>query len=163
MQARTGLAIAADDHRGTEVAACNAVFAILLAYRGELERAGIHASAAADSAAHLGAFEGAGMARVAVAAVGMASGDPEKAVGALEPLTAVVPMLAGLAFWPTLVAALMDAGNLNRAQDSLEGLEEAAAARGLHMTPRITGLRARLAMARGDLEHAEVLFRVALT
>jgi DNA-binding CsgD family transcriptional regulator len=162
VQARTGLAIAADDHRGTEVAACNAVIATLLAYRGELERAGIHASAAADSAAHLGAFEGAGMARVADAAVGMASGDPEKAIAALEPLTAVAPMLAGLAFWPTLVAALIDAGDIDRAHDSLEGLEAAAGARGLHMNARTIGLRARLAMARGDLEQAEVLFRLAL-
>ncbi|HXW82547.1 MAG TPA: AAA family ATPase [Acidimicrobiales bacterium] len=162
VQARTGLALASDDHRGTEMASCHAAIAALLAYRGEFERAEKHASAAADSAARLGVFEGAGMARLSAAAIGVASGDPEKTIEALDPMRALAPMLAGLAFWPTLVAALIDSGQLERAQTSLEGLEAAATARGLRMDARINGLRARLAAACGELEQADTLFRLAL-
>ena len=39
VQARTGLGIAADDHRGVEEAACHGLIATILAYRGNAERA----------------------------------------------------------------------------------------------------------------------------
>ena len=86
VQARTGLGIAADDHRGVEEAACHGLLATILAYRGDAERAEAHVAAAAESAARLGAVEGVGMARIATAALGMASGQPERVIEALDPL-----------------------------------------------------------------------------
>ena len=88
VQARTGLGIAADDHRGVEEAACHGLLATILAYRGDAERAEAHVAAAAESAARLGAVEGVGMAHIASAALGMASGQPERVIEALDPLIA---------------------------------------------------------------------------
>ena len=83
-----------------------------------------------------------GMARVATAALGMASGQPERVIEALDPLVAAAPMLAALTFWPSHASALIETGQLERAQASVEGLESAAAARGLDMdcpAPRVAG------------------------
>ena len=74
----------------------------------------------------------------------------------------LAPMLAGLAFWPTLVAALIDTGQVEPAQTCLDGLESAAAVRGLRLDARISGLQARVAAARGELERADTLFALAL-
>ncbi|MGO9855520.1 MAG: AAA family ATPase [Acidimicrobiales bacterium] len=162
VQARTGLGIAADDHRGVEEAACHGLIATILAYRGNAERAEAHVAAAAESAARIGAVEGVGLARVATAALGLASGQPEHVIEALDPLVVAAPMLAALTFWPSHASALIETGNLERARTSIEGLESAAAARGLDMTARLLGLRARLAKARGELDQADELFTLAL-
>ena len=162
VQARTGLGIAADDHRGVEEAACHGLIATILAYRGDGERAEAHAAAAAESSARLGAVEGVGMARVATAALGIAGGQPERVIEALDPLVAMAPMMAALTFWPPQATALMETGQLERAQISVEGLDSAAAARGLDMDARLLGLRARLAKARGELGQADELFTLAL-
>ena len=71
-------------------------------------------------------------------------------------------MLAALTFWPPQAMALIETGQLARAQASVDGLESAAAARGLDMDARLLGLRARLAKARGKLEEADELFMLAL-
>ncbi len=162
VQARTGLGIAMDDHRGVEEAACHSLIATILAYRGNAERASAHLAAAANSAARLGAVEGIVMARVATAALGMATDQPEQVVEALDPLVAAAPMLAALTFWPSHATALIETGEIERAQASVDGLESAASARRLDMGARLLGLRARLARARGDLEHADEWFSLAL-
>ncbi len=71
-------------------------------------------------------------------------------------------MLAALTFWPSQATALIETGQLERAQASIDGLESAAAARGLDMAARLLGLRARLARARGELDQANELFTLAL-
>ena len=102
------------------------------------------------------------MARIATSALGLASGQPERVIEAIDPLIAVAPMLAALTFWPSQAMALIETGQLARAEASVEGLQSAAAARGLDMDARLVGLRARLAKARGELDEAEELFRLAL-
>jgi ATP/maltotriose-dependent transcriptional regulator MalT len=162
VQVRTGLGIAADDHRGVEEAACHGLIATILAHRGDTERAEAHVAAAAESAARLGAVEGVGMAHIASAALGMASGQPERVIQALDPLIALAPMLAALTFWPSHASALIETGQLERARTSIEGLESGAAARGLDMDSRLLGLRARLAKAQGEPDQANELFVRAL-
>ena len=162
VHSRTALGIAADDRRGVEEAACHGLIATILAYRGDAARAETHVSAAALSAARLGAVEGVAMARVATAALGMASGQPERVIEALDPLVAVAPMLAALTFWPFQSMALIETGQLERAQASVDGLASAAAVRGLGMDARLVGLRARLAKARGELGLADEWFTSAL-
>ena len=67
----------------------------------------------------------------------------------LQMLAALVPS------WPPQAMALIETGQLARAPASVDGLESAAAARGLDMDARLLGLRARLAKARGKLEEAD--------
>ena len=162
VQARTGLGIAAGDRRGVEEAACHGLIATIAAYRGDAERAESHVAAATESAACLGAIEGVGMARLAEAALGLAGGQPDRVVESLDPLVAAAPMLASLTFWPSQTMALIETGQLDRAQASVDGLEAAAGARGLDMEARILGLRARLAKARGALDEAAELFTLSL-
>jgi DNA-binding CsgD family transcriptional regulator len=162
VQARTGLGIAAGDPRGVEEAACHGLLATILAWRGDAERAEAHAAAAAESAARTGTFEGIGMARIASAALGMASGQAGRVIEALEPLIAPAPMLSALTFWPSHAIALIEAGELEKARASIEGLESGAAARGLDMGARLLGLRARLARAQGKFDRANELFALAL-
>jgi ATP/maltotriose-dependent transcriptional regulator MalT len=162
VQARTGLGIATDDPRGVEKAACRGLLATILAYRGDAERAEAHVEAAEESAARLGAVEGVALAHIASAALGMASGHPERVIEALDPLITLAPMLAALGFWPSYVAALIETDQLERARASIEELESGAAARGLDMDARLLGLRARLAKAMGELDRADELFALAL-
>ncbi len=102
------------------------------------------------------------MARVATAALGMANGQSERVIEALDPMIAGAPMLAALTFWPSQAMALIETGQVERAQSSVDGLESAATTRGLDMDARLLGLRARLARARGQLDQADDLFSRAL-
>jgi DNA-binding CsgD family transcriptional regulator len=162
VQARTALGIATDDHRGVEEAACRGLLATILAYRGDAVRAETEVALAAESAARLGAVEGVAMVCIASAALGVASGQPKRVIEAIEPLIAAAPMLAALNFWPSQAIALTETGQLERAESSIDGLEAAAAARGLNMQARLLGLQARLARARGELDRANELFYCAL-
>ncbi len=161
VQAHTGLTIAVDDRRGIEDAACHAVLGTILAYRGD-QQAATHAAAAAAAADRLGAIEAMALVRITDSALAAASGEPERVIESLDPLAEGAPMLAALTFWPSLVVALLDTGRIDRAQDRIDGLVQAANARGLDMDARILGLRARVAAARGQLEEADELFREAL-
>jgi DNA-binding CsgD family transcriptional regulator len=162
VQARTGLGIATGDPRGVEEAACHGLLATILAWRGDAERAEAHVVAAAESAARTGTFEGIGMARIASAALGMASGQAGRVIEALDPLIAPAPMLAALTFWPSHAIALIETGELEQARASIEGIESGAADRGLDMGARLLGLRARLARAQGKFDRANELFALAL-
>ena len=71
-------------------------------------------------------------------------------------------MLARLAFWPVLITALIDDGQLDRAEDQIADLVQAAAARRLGMEARVLGLRGRLAAARRRRAEAIDLFEAAL-
>jgi hypothetical protein len=89
-------------------------------------------------------------------------GQPERVIEALDPLIAAAPMLAALTFWPSQAVALIETCQLERAEASVDGLESAAAARGLDMDARLLGLRARLAKAQGELDQSDELFALAL-
>jgi ATP/maltotriose-dependent transcriptional regulator MalT len=162
VQARTGLGLAVDDLAGTEEAACHGLIATILAYRGDAEEAEAQVVAAQHAAARLGAVEAIVVTRLAAAAIGVASGDNKRVIESLDPLPTLAPMLAALNFWPTLATALIDAGQLERAQVCIEDLAEAAAARGLAMGARLLGLHARLAGARGAFDEGDELLTRAL-
>jgi DNA-binding CsgD family transcriptional regulator len=162
VQARTAFSIAADDQRGVELAASHATLATILAYRGDERTAEMHLIGASESAARLNTIEGLGLARLASAALGLAGGQPDRVIDSLSPLADAPGMLTSLTFWPSLVSALLDVGQLDRAQERIDGLVEAAATRQLDLAARITGLRARWAVARGDLEQGDELFAAAL-
>ena len=95
VQARTGLGIAANDPRGVEEAACHGLHRHDPGLSWRPRTSGGHMCAAAESAARLGAVEGVGMAHVATAALGMASGQPERVIEALDPLIVAGPDAGG--------------------------------------------------------------------
>ena len=162
LHARTGLGIALDDGQPSMHAQCRAILGTVLAYRGEWATAEETVAAAMDAAILPGSIEAAGTAMIASAAIAEARQDPARVIGALQTLPDRVPMLARLAFWPPLITALIDDGQLDRAEDQITELVHAATARGLAMEARVLGLRARLATARGRVDEALNCFEAAL-
>ena len=75
-------------------APCHAVFATVLAYRGDWSTAEETVAAAMDAAILLGSIEAAGTAMIASAAIAEARQDPARVIGALQTLPDTVPMLA---------------------------------------------------------------------
>lgn len=81
-----------------------------------------------------------------------ARNDPGQVVKVLAPLVAntrLIPMATSLAWWPGLIEAMIDGGELARAAEQIELLDTAARQRGLNMQARIEGARAHLEAARG--------------
>ena len=93
-------------------------------------------------------------ARLAAGALGRAQHQPLSIIDALGDLPPVTPMLAALTFWPTLIVALIDSGQLDRAGDLVDLLSDAAKARRLDFAARLAAMRARLAVARGRPDEA---------
>ena len=59
-------------------------------------------------------------------------------------------MATSLAWWPTLITALIDCGRVDEALTHIARLEHAAEERGLDLNARIAGSRAQLSLAIGD-------------
>jgi DNA-binding CsgD family transcriptional regulator len=81
----------------------------------------------------------------------------EQVARILAPLvenTDVIPMSTSLAWWPSLIGAMIDGGELAKAAGQIELLDTAARRRGLKMQARITGGRAHLEAARGRPDQA---------
>jgi DNA-binding NarL/FixJ family response regulator len=162
VHARTAISVAADHQQVWIQAQCQAVQGMVLAYRGDWDLAAGHVTAARTLAAGHDSVEAVFIARVAAAALAQAQGQPERVIEALGELPPVVPMMAGLTFWPTLIVAVIQSGQLDRAEALLAGLQEAAAARALDFEARLSGLRARLALTQGHPDEAAVHFEAAL-
>jgi DNA-binding CsgD family transcriptional regulator len=162
VHARTALSVAADHQQIWIEAQCHAVLATILAYRGDWEAAGHHLGTAETLAASHDNIEALLTARIAAAALGRARHEPQTVIDALGDLPTLVPMIAALAFWPSLVVALIDSGQLDRAADLVDGLDDAAAARSLDFEASLDGLRGRLAAAHGRPEEAISRFDAAL-
>jgi ATP/maltotriose-dependent transcriptional regulator MalT len=99
---------------------------------------------------------------MAAAAMGRVQQRPQAVIDALGDLPSLAPMLAALAFWPIPVVALIDTGQLDRAADLVDRLDEAAAARGVDFQARLSCLRGQLAAADGRPEAATEHFQTAL-
>jgi DNA-binding CsgD family transcriptional regulator len=162
VHARTALSIATDYQQIWIEAQCHAALATILAYRGEGQLAARHHGTAETVAASHDSLEGVLTNRVAAAAMGQAQQQPRAVIDALGDLPSLAPMLAALAFWPILVVALIDTGQLDRAADLVDRLDGAAAARGPDFEARLSSLRGRLAAADGRPEAATEHFEAAL-
>jgi tetratricopeptide (TPR) repeat protein len=162
LEARVSQSIVADDHQVWMAGRADALLATIFAYRGDWEAAGAHLAEAEEAARRHSNFETILLARTADAALARARQQPEKVIELLGPLPALVPKLSGLFWWPALVGALVDAGQLERAGESLSDLAEAARARGLDFAARLDGLEARLAAARGEPESAAAAYERAI-
>ena len=161
LHARVGLALASDEGQPSMRSQCHAVLGAVNACRGEWATAESEIAAATDAANHRGNIEATGTAMIAAATLAEARQDPARVISLLHTLPGTVPMLARLAFWPGLIAALIDDRQLDRAEHQITELVQAAAARRLDMEARVLGLRARLAAARLAPDDALGLFEAA--
>jgi tetratricopeptide (TPR) repeat protein len=142
VHARTALSLVSGERRVWIDAQVHAALARLFGGRGEWQRSDEHLTAAAAAAAEAGTIEAVVTTRVAQAAVARARNDPEQVVKVLAPLVAntrLIPMATSLAWWPGLIEAMIDGGELARAAEQIELLDTAARQRGLNMQARIEG------------------------
>jgi tetratricopeptide (TPR) repeat protein len=162
LHARTALSIAADDRLVWVQSQCHAALATLLAYRGEFSDAEVHLQLALETTHGVDDVEAVARAQLAGAALGRARDNAAAILEALDGLQSVAPQLSALYFWPSLVCALIDTGQLERAGKEIDAFRVAADGRGIDSVYAILGLRARLAAAAGDADGATGLFEKAL-
>jgi ATP/maltotriose-dependent transcriptional regulator MalT len=157
VHARTALSLVSAERQVWMDAQVHAALARLFGSRGEWQRAAEHLAAADAAAGEAGTIEAVVTTRVAQAAVARARHDPEEVVKALTPLVGnphLIPMSTSLAWWPSLIGAMIDGGELATAAEQVELLCTAARQRGLDMQARIAGVRAHLEAARGRPDQA---------
>jgi len=157
VHARAALSLVSAERRVWLDPQVHATLARLFGGRGEWQRAGEHLAAADDAAGEAGTIEAVVTARVARATVARARNDPEQVIKALAPLvenTAMIPMATSLAWWPGLIGAMIDGGELAQAAEQIGLLDTAARQRGLNMQARIAGVSAQLEAARGRPDQA---------
>ena len=157
IHARAALSLVSAERRVWMEAQVHAALARLFGGRGEWQRAGEHLAAADAAAGEAGTIEAVVTTRVAQAAVARACNDPGQVVKLLAPLVEnprAIPMATSLAWWPSLIGAMIDGGELAEAAGQIELLGAAAQQRGLDMQARIAGVRAHLEAARGRPDEA---------
>jgi ATP/maltotriose-dependent transcriptional regulator MalT len=157
VHARAALSLVSAERRVWMDAQVHAALARLFGGRGEWQRASEHLTAADAAAAEAAAVEAVVTTRVAHAAVARAGDDPGQIVKILAPLVqkpGLIPMSTSLAWWPSLIGAMIDGGELAEAAGQIELLDTAARQRGLTMQARIAGARAHLEAARGRPDQA---------
>jgi ATP/maltotriose-dependent transcriptional regulator MalT len=153
VHARLALSLATDERRVWMEAQVHAALARLLGARGEWDRAGEHLGAGGAAATVLGTIEAVVTIRIAEAAVARARHKPQRIVEILRPLVGdgqAIPMATSLAWWPSLIAATIECGDLGSAGTQIDLLQQAADRRHLDLRARITGARAQLDVARGN-------------
>jgi DNA-binding CsgD family transcriptional regulator len=153
VHADVALSLVSDQQRIWMEAQAHAALGRLFADRGQSALATEQVAAANAAAASLGTPEAVFTARIAEASLGRAADEPTRVVDALGPLVSddrAIPMATSLAWWPTLITALIDCGRVDKATSHIARLEHAAEERGLDLNARIAGLRARLWLAVGD-------------
>jgi DNA-binding CsgD family transcriptional regulator/tetratricopeptide (TPR) repeat protein len=157
IHADVALSLVSDQQRVWMEAQAHAALGRLFAGRGQWALATEQVAAASRAAASLGTAEAVFTARIAEATLGRAADEPVRVVSALGPLVGddrAIPMATSLAWWPTLITALIDCKHLDQASTHIVRLERAADERGLRLTARITGVRAQLHLATGDVRAA---------
>jgi DNA-binding CsgD family transcriptional regulator len=159
VNARLGLSLVESEGQVWIEAQAHAALGSVLASRGEWEQARAHVNAAAEAAAVVGTNEARFTTRIARSTVARARDEPAEVVAALGPLAGTgesssLTMFTALGWWPPLIEALIQTGNVEAADRHLGQLERAATDRRLDLGARIAGLRARLAVTLGELDQA---------
>jgi DNA-binding CsgD family transcriptional regulator len=157
VHARAALSLVSAERRVWMDAQVHAALARLSGGRGEWQRADEHVAAGDAAAAEAGTIEAVVTTRIARAAVARARNDPKQIMTVLAPLaenTRLIPMATSLAWWPGLIGAMIDGGELAKAGEQIELLDTAAQQRRLTMPARIAGARAHLEAARGRPDQA---------
>jgi DNA-binding CsgD family transcriptional regulator/predicted negative regulator of RcsB-dependent stress response len=175
VHAHVAISLAADVGGDMWVAEAHLAIACVLASRGEFAAADEHAELAP-----LGVVGSAGeheaMFRLWQGVRALARGDTTAAAAALGPMggvgeasTAAFAVLRearllglGVVWWPRVIAALIDAGDLEHGSEQLEEFRGVVVERQLGFAAPLAGLQARLDAAGGDAEAAAEGFRQAI-
>ncbi len=167
VQARLALSIVSDEQRVWLAAQVHANLGSLLAVKGDWRSADEQVGAAREAAAASGIVEAVFKTRIAEAWLAQARSEPQGVVDALGPLAGTgdsnaIPMLSSLGWWPPLIAATLELGDVERAEAQVSQLERAAHDRRLDLGARILGLRARVAFAKHQPDEATTSFSAAI-
>ena len=162
--------IADERHRWLE-AQVHGAMAMIASLRGEWAEAEAQVDAATAVADEIGTDEAVWAASNARGALARARGDHAMLVkgahvmlGGTDPAVAAaqLTMMTSLDWWPSLVHAFIETGDIASANQHIELIEVAAAERQLDLGSRLTGLRARVAAAEGRPDQAAELFAESL-
>ncbi len=166
IQGRVALSLLTDNPFVWEEAQVHAAVAVVLVARGDLEAAASHMTAAETAATRARLPEAHMMVLMARASLARAQGRPFQLVAALRPLTGdrrALPVLTGLGWWPVLISALIEEGELDDAERELAAFQAAVAHRRLNVDMSIAFVEAQLAAARKQPAAATEWFDRALT
>ena len=168
VQGRVALSLLSDGRRTWVEAHAYAALSRVLASRGQWEQAEEQMAEARNAAAELGLRDALEATLVAQAVLARARGEPGNVVDTLAPLADDLvrnsqhAKTGTIDWYPWLISALIDTGNLQTALEHLTQLRLLAADRGLDLAARIIGLEAHLSAAQGQLDQAETDFRQAI-
>jgi ATP/maltotriose-dependent transcriptional regulator MalT len=167
LHARLGLSLVDDGGQVWIEAQAHAALSSVMASRGQWTEAVAHAKSARAVADMLGTIEALFTAHIAESALARARGESDAVVASLAPLVGTgdstkMTMLTSLGWWPVLIHALIDQGDLVSANRQLEQLRIAAFDRSIDVEARTASLQARLTLAGGDPDGATVEFTRSL-
>lgn len=158
------LIIDADDR--WDRAPAHATACLVAAGRGRWEVCARHATAVRAAAAVVPTRQALASIALCSAAQSRARGDVAGVVEALAPLLGNdlegVPELDPLGWWAALIEALIDTGDCAGADRQLSAFQSVGAERATDVGKRAAALRASLAGARGEPQHALELFEEAM-
>ena len=166
VHANTAIDLANDQAQAWVAGHVHAVGPWIHAGRGRWELAERRVAQARSVAAEVPIGPAMILTHVAEGFLARARGDAHAVVAALSPLTThggIPPNAASnLAFWPALIHALIDVGQLEQARRELDELRDEAAVRRLTIRSQMLTVEARIAAARGDEVGATTHFNDAL-
>jgi len=166
-QARVAISLVRGEPVAWIEAQAYATLATVYAHRGQSDAAMAALRAASRAADGARTVEAESSVQIAEAALAQAEGNHDAVVAPLWPLTGAgdpgaVPMISPLTFWPSMIIAMIESGDVAGAADQVRHLEQAAAQRRLDFSARILDLRARVAAATGRDGESAALFEEAL-
>jgi ATP/maltotriose-dependent transcriptional regulator MalT len=168
LHARLGLSLVDDGGQVWIEAQAHAALASVMASRGAWDTAEPHARAARAVADMVGTMEAVFTAHIAESTLARARGDAAGVVASLEPLVGTgesraMTMLTSLGWWPVLIHAYLDLGDIETAKRQLGQLRTAAMDRNLDLAARAEGLQGRISLASGDPDRAAGEFARSLS
>ncbi|MFC6712660.1 LuxR C-terminal-related transcriptional regulator [Branchiibius cervicis] len=165
VSAHSALDLAADESQLWITPQAHAITAMIHAGRGDQVVARRHIDQGTDVARLVATADAIGMIACARAALAEAGGDSRGVVEALAPLThdggTRLPPAHPLFFWPSLIAARLDLGDLDGARTELAALRAAATRRRLDLAMQLHWLAARMTMMESDSSAAATEFAAA--
>ena len=167
LHARLGLSFVDDGGQVWIEAQAHAALASVMASRGQWTEAIAHAKSARGVADIVGTLEALFTAHIAESALARARGDAAGVIASLGPLVGTgdsktMSMLTSLGWWPVLINAFLDQRDGESAQRHLDQLRVAAADRNIDLEARLEGLQARIYLALGNPDRAELEFTRSL-
>jgi DNA-binding CsgD family transcriptional regulator len=167
VHARLGLSLVDDGGQVWVEAQAHAALGSVMASRGHWTEATAHAKSARGVADIVGTLEAFFIAHIVESTLARARGDAAGVVASLGPLVGTgdsktMTMLTSLGWWPVLINALLDQGDVESAQRQVDQLRLAAYDRAIDLEARLEGLQARINAVTGSPDQAELDFRRSL-